>query len=229
MQALLQITRRERRLLAIFLAFTAFCTALLFARMQFTGQGTFRFLLWNLFLAWLPLGFAAAAARIRPITQRSWLLLPCLAAWLLFFPNAPYILTDLFHLRTRPGTPLWFDTLLILSFAIHGLLLGLASLHEVHQVLLRRFKPFLAWTALGLAVTASAYGIYLGRFLRWNSWDILSHPEALLADTLQPILHPFQHKETIAMTIGFAVLMLLCYLTVQWISEKNTENVEYRK
>lgn len=223
LQGLFKVSKREIRLLFIFLAFTLFCAALFFGRMQHSGHSTYRFLLWNLFLAWIPLGFAALANRFRPISRHLLLLLPCLASWLLFLPNAPYILTDLVHLRARSGVPLWFDILLILSFAVHGLLLGLASCHEVHQVLKRRMKPLFAWTLLVGAFIASAYGVYLGRFLRWNSWDILSQPEALLHDVLRPILHPFQNKEVIAMTLGFGVFMFLCYLAVQWISDNRSE------
>lgn len=213
-----RISLRETRLLAIFTAFSIFCAALLLARMEVSGRPTYRFLIWNLFLAWLPLGLAAAAARIRALEGRWLLLIPLLALWLLFFPNAPYILTDLVHLRARPPIPLWFDILLILSFAIHGLLLGLASLHEVHQLLLQRIKPLWTWTLLTGALLAAAYGVYLGRYLRWNSWDILQQPQALLHDVLQPLMHPFQHKESIAMTLGFAALMGFCYLAIRWIN-----------
>ena len=210
----IEINKADIRLLLGLSLFSIFSITLLAGRMYATGYLTFKFLVWNLFLAWMPLGFAAAANRVHGIAKRPWLALGFAAGWLLFFPNAPYILTDLFHLRPR-GIPYWFDLLLILSFAVNGLLLGLASLFEIHSWLNRHYKAWIGWAVIGTALIAGGYGIYLGRYLRWNSWDIIKEPVALLQDTLRPLLHPFDNKETIAMTLGFAAFMGLCYLVLR--------------
>jgi len=211
----LKLRRDEWQLLAGLALFSIFSIVLLAGRMYATGHKTFIFLVWNLFLAWLPLGFAALANRLPVVQRKQWLAIGLTATWLLFFPNAPYILTDLFHLHPRTGVPYWFDLLIILSFAVNGLLVGLVSLFEIHSLLNRRFKPWVGWSLVGAALVAGGFGIYLGRFLRWNSWDILKAPEALLQDVLQPILHPFANKEVIAMTMGFAAFMGLCYWVIR--------------
>lgn len=209
------LTKPDLRLLLGLGLFSLFSIALLAGRMYMTGTATFSFLIWNLFLAWMPLGFAAFANRVPFVSNRLWLGLLFAAGWLLFFPNAPYILTDFFHLRPRGTVPYWFDLLLILSFAINGLLLGMTSLFEIHSWLNRHFKAAIGWATIGVALVAGGFGIYLGRYLRWNSWDILQHPGSLIDDVLRPLLHPFSNKETIAMTLGFAAFMGLCYLILR--------------
>lgn len=144
---------------------TGFSMSLLTARVFWTGEITFVFLAWNLFLAWVPWFFSKA---ISPV-QRGWKQLALLVGWILFFPNAPYILTDLFHLKLRLVMPLWFDLLLILSFAVSGLLLAAQSLHIMRKWLTHYIPK--AWTEIATVgyLFLTAFGIYLGRFYRWNS------------------------------------------------------------
>lgn len=228
------LSTTDLRLLAGLGLFSIFSFTLLAGRIYATGTITFAFLVWNLFLAWMPLGFAAMANRIPFIAKRQWLALGFAAGWLLFFPNAPYILTDLFHLRPRAGVPYWYDLLLILSFATNGLLVGMASLFEIHSWLNRHYKAWIGWATISAALVAGGFGIYLGRYLRWNSWDILKHPGDLMNDVLQPLLHPFSNKETIAMTLGFAAFMGLCYLILRnfgknaYSSETGLQNKEHQ-
>lgn len=210
-----RLRRNEWQLLTGLALFSIFSITLLAGRMYATGQHTFIFLVWNLFLAWMPLGFAALANRMPLVQRHQWMAIGLTGAWLLFFPNAPYILTDFFHLRPRAGAPYWFDLLTILSFAVSGLLVGLVSLFEIHSLLNRRFKAWVGWTLVSAALVAGGFGIYLGRYLRWNSWDIIQDPMALLNDVLAPILDPFANKEVIAMTLGFAAFMGLCYWVIR--------------
>src|SRR5262249_892992 len=111
-------------------------SAMLVARVAYTGQVTYLFLIWNLFLAWLPVAYAAVAERAW-LAGRGWLAVPAVALWLLFLPNAPYIVTDLIHLPYGQGAPLWFDAIMIFSFALTGLLLGFVSLLMVHGLVER--------------------------------------------------------------------------------------------
>ena len=143
-----------------------------------------------------------------------------LVPWLLFLPNAPYILTDLVHLRPRAGVPYWFDILLIASFAFNGLLVGFFSLAQVHDVLVQRLRPAYAWAMILLASIGSGYGIYLGRVQRWNSWDILRHPLRLAVDCLRPWVHPFAHKEALVMTAILAGFFFLGYLVFHGLGNK---------
>ena len=184
---------RQAKLFALLLLSTLFCFALIGVRLHLLGidlaevqstqdllalksTSTFLFLVWNLFLAWMPYGLALTAGFW--YRRRGWsaFTVVLLLAWLFFFPNAPYILTDLFHLKVRQGVPLWFDTLLILSFAFNGLLLGFASLLEVRSSLRRALSWFQTEALCLIFLVSSGYGVYVGRYLRWNSWDFLTHP-----------------------------------------------------
>jgi uncharacterized membrane protein len=165
-----------RRALAIvaLLAASALCVGLLELRIRETGDGYYRFLVWNLFLAWIPLVLAGAAfARSRRGVDVLTAVL--LVPWLLFFPNAPYLLTDFIHLQEGPA-PLWYDALMLSAFAWTGLLLGFASLYLVQLILRRAFGATVGWLGVFGALALGSIGVYIGRFVRLNSWDVLLHP-----------------------------------------------------
>jgi len=168
-------TRQRLSLMLVLGASLALSLALITARVFVTHQITFVFLLWNLFLALIPFGISTMLG-ISAGPLRGRLLLPVGAVWLLFFPNAPYILTDLFHLEPRSGVPYWYDLGLILSCAWNGLMLGYASLLEMQNLVRRRLGAGLGWAFVMVALVLSSFGIYLGRYLRWNSWDVLTNP-----------------------------------------------------
>ena len=157
---------------------------LIAVRTLLTGRVQQLFLVWNLFLAWVPL---LLALRLESLHRRErlagWCAGGTAVAWLLFFPNAPYLLTDLIHLKPIVKALWWTDLILILWFAIIGLVLGFLSLHRLHQVVAERQGWLLGWMFV-LAVTfLSGFGVYLGRFERWNSWDVITNPFALFADS----------------------------------------------
>ena len=208
---------------SLLLLLTGWCLALLATRVGYTGHLTFVFLGWNLFLALVPLAASAAMTRLDKRRASRWVLLAVGAVWLLFLPNAPYILTDLFHFRARPPVPTWFDLALLLSFAGTGLLAGYLSLAEVHRVLAGRTGPRVAWAGAVGVLFLSAFGIYLGRYLRYNSWEILTSPRRLLADTLAPVLDPFGHPLAVAVTVVFGGLLTLGYLAMHVAAESTRE------
>ncbi len=148
---------------------------------------TYIFLIWNLLLAWIPY---LLAIRFEQLQRKNagWVALALtFTLWLLFLPNAPYIITDFLHLKHKPPVPLWYDLSLLFAFASTGLLLGLLSLHKVHHTLRMQFSGNLPNAIILTSIGLSGFGIWLGRFQRWNSWDIFSRPDALfmdLADTL---------------------------------------------
>ena len=206
--------RHRLPLLLILGASLALSLTLVMGRVLLTQHLKFVFLLWNLFLAVIPfvLSYLLAVAK-GPLRAR--VLLPVGAVWLLFFPNAPYLLTDLFHLHPRPGVPYWYDLALILSCAWNGLMLGYASLTDMQTLVSRRLGPTSSWAFATLALMLSAFGIYLGRNLRYTSWDVLTNPVALFYDILNRLLHPFSFPGTWGVTLVFGLFLLLGYGTVR--------------
>ncbi len=195
------------RVFALLCLSTLFCFALIGVRLHFQGFSlaevqttedwwglknttTFLFLVWNLFLAWIPYWIALALDPFHRRFQRSWLTALVLLSWLFFFPNAPYILTDLLHLRGRHPVPHWYDLMLIVSFAWTGLLLGYLSLYEVQRFVQERWSAWAGWCFSLSATFLCGLGIYLGRYLRWNSWDVLQDPLTILQDAWQSIIDP---------------------------------------
>lgn len=159
---------------------SAVCVALVLARIVWTGKIRYGFLAWNLFLAWLPLLFALLArGNYRDGERPAWRFLGLSAAWLLFFPNAPYIFTDLIHLTSRYFSHFWVDLAVILSCAFTGLMLGLVSLYLMHSVATRMLGRTAGWLFVTGAAWLGSFGIYLGRFLRFNSWDVVAKPAEL--------------------------------------------------
>jgi len=159
---------------AALLAASALCVVLLEIRVHETGSSYYRFLIWNLTLAWVPFVLAVAAyARARQrVDVLVWVLL---VPWLLFFPNAPYLLTDFIHLDEGPA-PLWYDALMLSAFAWTGLMLGFGSLYLVQTILRRAVGDSIAWAGVLGALALASLGVFIGRFIRFNSWDALLHP-----------------------------------------------------
>jgi uncharacterized membrane protein len=191
-----------------------------------TRGGTFLFLLWNLVLAWVP--YLAALAfdraerrRASRLTLAAWIVL-----WLVFFPNAPYLITDLVHLRHRPPVPWWYDITLMYSAASTGLMLGLLSLYEVHHALRRRLSRQLAWLFSIGAIGLGSFGIWLGRFQRWNSWDLLANPFALLRDVVHTLSHPAGFVRAAGMTILLSGILLLGFGFLQAMLTRRMMNDE---
>ncbi|MCB9430574.1 MAG: DUF1361 domain-containing protein [Ardenticatenaceae bacterium] len=181
---------------------------LVIVRWLLVGNFTFDFMVWNLFLAWLPLLFAAMAWRWwekRPFS------LLYTTLWLLFFPNAPYILTDFIHLRQRGGVPIWFDFLLLLAFALAGLYVGLLSLDWLHRLVAGENGRFLGWLFVLTTLSLSSFGVYMGRFWRWNSWDMLLRPTAVLTHLAHTLTDPANAQHTATATLLLTVILLISY------------------
>src|SRR6266550_2564794 len=156
------------------------CLALVSARIMSAGNLHYAFLIWNLFLAWLPLMFALLASEhYRNGSGRGWRFLTAAACWLLFFPNAPYIFTDIIHLTRGYFAHFWVDLVLILSCALTGLVLGFLSLFLMQSVVMRMFGRAASWLFIAGVAGLSGIGMFVGRFLRLNSWDVLVKPWAI--------------------------------------------------
>jgi uncharacterized membrane protein len=220
MLAIIKKLKERNRLwsLVIFALTTTICVAMVAFRIRYASNVTFVFLVWNIFLALIPYGISTLLVLYHEQIKSKWLLVLPFVVWLSFFPNAPYILTDLFHLRQRPEAPFWYDLALILFFAWNGLMLGYASLIDMQHVISERFNNFIGWiVAIGSLILGS-FGIYLGRYLRWNSWDVLSSPTGLFKDISDRVLNPMDHPQTYGVTIIFSVFLVVGYLLLVQIS-----------
>ena len=183
-----------------------------------TDSPLFLFLNWNLFLAFVPWCISTVMV-INGINKNISVAL-LIASWLLFFPNAPYILTDLFHLQYRSNNrTIWFDLIEILSFAWAGLLFGLLSLMDIEYLLLLKFKTKITSFIIITFLFMSGFGIYLGRFLRWNSWDIISNPIGLFNDIAERFIHPIHHPRTWGMTILMGILLNFIYHSIKMMNK----------
>lgn len=203
--------------LAIVAALLLWCTALLTYRISIAPDGLSVGLWWNLFLALVPLMFSSALKAAHEAKQ------PFLAAfyfvvWLLFFPNAPYILTDLVHFRAIPGVPPWFLLAMLLSCAGAGTLFGYLSLIDVHIVAQRKFGVTIGWIIACGSLMLCGFGIYLGRFLRWNSWNAFNRPFELLKAVVGQFVDAGPHPNPLAVTLVYGVGLIIGYLALRVIA-----------
>jgi len=198
--------------LALMIA-SAASVALVFARIIWTGNLRYSFLIWNLFLAWLPMILALLAhEQYRSTSGRSWQFLGLAGAWLLFFPNAPYIFTDLIHLTTRFYSHFWVDLSLVLLCALTGLVLGFVSLYLMQSVVTRILGRVASWLFIGAVAALSGFGIYLGRFMRFNSWDVLFKPRQLYHGIGTWVADPLAQPQALAFPVLFATFLFVTYL-----------------
>ena len=192
---------------------SALAVGILAERVLRAQQGSYIFLIWNLFLAWVPYGWSLWAASIQRRYPRDWwrLLLPG-ALWLLFFPNAPYIITDFVHLYERPPVPLWYDIGLLAAFAWSGCFLAVVSLQTMQRLVRQLCGALVSWLFVGASVGLSGLGVYLGRFERWNSWDLLLSPHDVLVAAARPILFPLSNIRTLGASAMYATILMVCYV-----------------
>jgi uncharacterized membrane protein len=211
MKILRLLFKRETAAPMLALSFaSAVAISLVIARTLWTGHLNYAFLIWNLFLAWLPLVFAFLASEQYGKGGSRWRFFAAAGAWLIFFPNAPYILTDLIHLTSGFLRPFWVDLSLILLCAFTGLVLGFVSLYQMQSVVARMFSPFTSWIFIAGVTGLTGLGIYIGRFLRFNSWDILVRPLKLYHRLDSWAADP--HPVSLVFPILFAVFLFLTYL-----------------
>ncbi len=212
-----KLIQSKRFSLSIFFFVVAiFCFSLTIFRQYRTQENMYIFLNWNLFLAFIPWGISSLLI-IYPKMQKKILLIFIFPLWLLFFPNTVYILTDIIHLRHTHYGLFWYDLFLVLTFALTGLLLGLISLLDVEKMLLKYFNAKFTTLIIVAIIFISSFGVYLGRFLRWNSWDIINQPFTLLYDIAHNIIFPFKHTKTWMVTILLGILLNIIFWTIKFI------------
>jgi uncharacterized membrane protein len=198
------------------------CAFIVF-RIFYSGTYNYLNLLWNLFLAWLPYIFSVLASSAYRINSKRWWLILLLGFfWLVFFPNAPYIVTDFYYLDSRPPVPLWFDISLIAIFAFTGCFLAIASLRSIHIIIERFLGKIIGWLFALFALSLASLGVYLGRFSRYNSWDILLRPKPVLNEIILNLLNPLDNLSFIGFTLMFTSILLVFYLMFVTASHSNS-------
>ncbi|HEY7268542.1 MAG TPA: DUF1361 domain-containing protein [Dehalococcoidia bacterium] len=220
-------TRKRLRNFLMLMALVALslaCTALLKYRMHHTGSWRYGFLTWNLLLAWTPLAAAVAADAVsqRRSGARALLLLPLGLLWLAFLPNAPYLCTDLIHLVPLRGMPFWYDQAMLVAYGVTGVLIGVASMLLMHDVVERVASRALAWLATSSAAVLAAFGVYLGRFERLNSWELFSRPALVLKESRVYIVEPLTHSHALEWTLFFSAFLLITYICVFGVAEEGS-------
>ena len=219
---------RNRHNIAVFVLLNtacAVCIALVVARVAYSDSDRHTSLIWNLFLAWIPFILAYMAHAIS--WRRIWLYLviPIIAVlWLIFFPNAPYMLTDLQDLARRAAdAPLWYDVIIVVWCSWTAMLLGVVSLYLMQNIIQRTFGRFTGWVFVFIISALSSFGIYIGRFVRLNSWDILQDPAEAAMDILGVIIDPSRRLAafTLLYTFFFLFVYLLLYSFSHMLQEQN--------
>jgi uncharacterized membrane protein len=209
MDTLKTIIQSKFKTLSLVTTALSFSVIILMVRVKLNKSFFYLFLIWNIFLALIPYIitiYLASKPKLSKIKFMIWFLI-----WLAFLPNAPYIVTDLIHIRIGSDSFLWLNVIVIFSFAMTGLLLFYLSILDMQkQILLKlRHVPIDSFTIIVLFLCG--FGVYLGRFLRYNSWEIISNPKILIFDMVSIIISPFQHTDAWLFTLGFGIFLIVGY------------------
>jgi len=206
----MKIMSAFNKLLMLFMLFIALMISF---RIAYSSSLRYIFMSWNIFLAWIPYVLSAYFATYQQ--RQKWKQVVLFFSWLLFFPNALYIVTDLIHLRVESNMPWWFDTVLIFSSAFIGLLMAIVSLLRAETFLGSFVSKKAMMFLMPSILFVSSFGVYLGRFQRWNSWDVLSNPLSLAYDIVGKIIHPIAHYKVWMITILFTTIYSLVYYFIK--------------
>ena len=180
-----------------------------------TYKTQYWFMFWNLLLAWTPVVFAYLLSK--RLKKQSWFEpMPMLLSflWLGFLPNSFYLMSDLIHLQSTGDIGILFDVVLFLSFIWNGLLAGFISLIMVHKELVKRRTTNFSAGIIGFVILLNSFAVYLGRSLRWNTWDLLVNPAGLLFDVSERIINPLSYPQAIVTTLTFTMLIGSIYLVI---------------
>lgn len=175
----------------------------------------YSYLVWNLLLAWLPLCFVLRLTiALKEKLLSSWEALCFGLLWITFLPNSFYMISDFIHLQDVKRIDILFDTVMFTSFIYTGVALGFSSLYLVHLELLKRFTPKGSASLVAMTLLICSGAIYVGRDLRWNSWDILTNPGGLLFDISDRLQHPSAYPQMFLTIVSFFLLLATMYLLI---------------
>lgn len=206
---------RYQRMGGALIASNLVSVLLFLIRVQQSHNLRYWFLLWNLVLAWLPLGVVLLLReRLKTTRWLTWQNIGLSILWLGFLPNSFYLVSDLIHLHSSGEVSILFDTVMFMSFIFNGFVAGFASVFLVHNLLLKRFRRNQVHLVIAAILLLCSFAIYMGRDLRWNTWDILVNPAGILFDVSERVINPLTHSEVFSITGLFFVLLGSIYIVV---------------
>lgn len=215
-----QTSKSANKLIAGVVVSSLVSLVLLVVRISASDSARYIFLIWNLVLAVIPVFLAWwLVSRVRQYGWLGWKQLLLSAVWVSFLPNSFYLVTDFVHLRTTNEASLFFDVVMLASFVVNGLMLGYIAVYLVHKELVRRFSESTSYKIVAIIFFLCSFATYLGRFTRWNTWDILLQPAGLIFDVSDRVINPGQHAETYLAT-GILFVFLSSIYVVIWEASK---------
>jgi uncharacterized membrane protein len=224
---------RNRYSIAVFVLLNLaclICVMLVVARIAYSETDRHAGLVWNLFLAWIPFMLAYFAHLVSWRRTTLYLIIPIIAfLWLIFFPNAPYMLTDLQDLARRTfDAPLWYDVIIVVWASWTGMLLGVISLYLMQDIINRAFGRLTGWIFVFVISGLSSFGVYIGRFVRLNSWDILQNPSEAAQEILGIVVDPSMRLAAFTVLYAgfFLFVFLLLYSFSHMLQEQQSTLVE---
>lgn len=223
MKTIRQFIAAETKTISVLILLSTFSILLLLFRIKLTQSHYFLFLVWNLFLAGIPYAITSYLTTLKHINTLS-LLVIC-SVWLVFLPNAPYIITDLFHLRYSSAHLVWLDTLIIIVFAITGLILFYKSVLSMESIIKTYVEKRVVAFMLPVLFTLVGFGVYLGRFLRFNSWEIINKPWIIITTILEILTQPRTHSAAWLFTICFGLFLGVFYYVIKTTTIENKKRL----
>lgn len=224
METIKTLIQSKFKALSLVVVALSFSIITLMVRIKLNKSFFYLFLVWNVFLAIIPYAitmYLNTKQNLNRLKLSFWVLV-----WLAFLPNAPYIFTDLIHIRVGNNHLLWLDVLVILSFALSGLLLFYLSLLDMQQLVKSQFKKIPIETISLIIIFLCVFGVYLGRFLRYNSWEIISNPQVLISDVFEIMFSPFQNSDAWLFILGFGGVLVVGYWMVKNLTPSHAHNPE---
>lgn len=217
MQTIKTLIQSKFKTLSLVTVALTFSIIVLMVRIKLNQSFFYLFLVWNVFLAIIPYTitmYLNSKPVIGKLKLGVWFLV-----WLAFLPNAPYIVTDLIHIRIGNDALLWLDVLVVLSFALSGLLLFYLSILDMQKLIAKHFRKVPIITSTLFILFLCGFGVYLGRFLRYNSWEIISNPQ-VFSDVFNILVAPFQHIDAWLFTLGFGTFLAVGYWMFKSLSKE---------
>lgn len=196
---------------------SALCLALFLIRVALTGSTRYLFIPENLALCWASIIFAwLLLEQLRTHPWSNWRNLALTILWLVFLPNSWYVLTDFIHVYTTGEINQLFDIVMMSTLLFSGFTLGFTSLYLIHCQLYKQLGSRLSAWVVATIILLSSFAIYLGRILRWNTWDVVANPSGLIINVSDRIVDPFGNWRALNMTALFFLLLATMYLAI-WL------------